>query len=112
LCDEDGSNLSGGEKQRISIARALLRRTPVLIIDEGTSALDTQTSYEIENMILKLDNVTRIVITHKFNPGILKGYDQIIVMNNGVIAESVNYDELIARGELFYSMVKIFNEAV
>lgn len=61
---ENGSNLSGGQKQRIAVARALIRNKPILILDEGTSAIDMQTAYDIENHLLKIEGLTIITITH------------------------------------------------
>ena len=61
---ENGSNLSGGQKQRIAVARALIRNKPILILDEGTSAIDMQTAYDIENRLLKMEDLTLITITH------------------------------------------------
>ena len=63
---ENGSNLSGGQKQRIAVARALIRNKPILILDEGTSAIDMQTAYDIENRLLKMEDLTLITITHPF----------------------------------------------
>lgn len=93
--------LSGGEKQRISIARCLIRKPNILIMDEGTSALDTQTSYDVESSILKLDDVTKIVITHKLNRELLKQYDNIIVMSDGKIDAIGSYDVLMKQNGYF-----------
>lgn len=104
---EGGKNLSGGEKQRVSIARCLIRETPIIIMDEATAALDNKTSYEIENAILNLDKLTRIIVTHKFNEEIMKKYDEIIVLKNGEIYEKGTFDELMAQREYFYSLYNI-----
>ncbi len=69
---ENGSNLSGGEKQRVSIARALIKNTPIILLDEATAALDAETSFEIENSLLDIDGLTSLVVTHKLNPELLK----------------------------------------
>jgi len=82
MCGIGGSNLSGGEKQRIALARALIRKTPILIIDEGTSALDKKIAEEIEKTILNLDSLTRIVITHKTDSCIMQEFDNIIDLGN------------------------------
>lgn len=82
---ENGQNLSGGQRQRIAVARALIRRTPILIIDEGTSAVDRQTAYEIERNILNQKNLTILVITHHMNKELEKYYDQIFLLENGKI---------------------------
>lgn len=106
-CGENGSNLSGGEKQRLSIARALICHTPILLVDEATSALDTKTSHEIEQEILNINELTRIVITHKLDKSLLKNYDEIIVLKNGEVIERGSYDELINKQDYFYSYVNI-----
>ncbi len=69
---ENGSNLSGGEKQRVSIARALIKNTPIILLDEATTSLDAETSFEIENSLLDIDGLTSLVVTHKLNPELLK----------------------------------------
>ena len=106
-CGEGGRNLSGGEKQRVSIARALLKNSKILLIDEATSALDNATSKEIMDSILSLDGITRLVITHKIEKEQLKSFDEIIVLNNGMIVESGSFDELIENREFFYSLYNV-----
>lgn len=64
LCGENGSALSGGEKQRVSIARSLLKKSSVLLADEATAALDVETAHQVACDILDLDGITRIVVTH------------------------------------------------
>lgn len=107
LCGENGNNLSGGEKQRLSIARGLLRGTPILLMDEITSALDNKTAYEIESAILNLGDFTRIVVTHKLNENVIRSYDEILVLKNGKIIESGNFDALINAHGYFYSLYNI-----
>lgn len=75
LCGENGSGLSGGECQRISIARSLIRKTPVLLVDEATAALDKETSFRIFGTLLSLDKLTRIIVTHDLDENLLKKYD-------------------------------------
>ena len=106
LCGENGSNLSGGQKQRLSIARALIRKTPILLLDEATSSLDNQVTTEIENSILKIQNLTALVVTHKLNELILKKYDRILFMKDGGIVEDGSFDELMDRKGEFYKMFK------
>lgn len=84
-CGENGCNLSGGEKQRISIARALLCKSSILLMDEATSALDNTTASAIESNLLRMKDILRIVITHKVNPELLKQYDQVLLLENGQI---------------------------
>ena len=106
LCGENGSNLSGGQKQRVSIARALIRKTPILLLDEATSSLDNQVTTEIENSILKIQDLTALVVTHKLNELILKKYDRILFMKDGGIIEDGSFDELMDRKGEFYKMFK------
>ncbi|WP_415329968.1 ABC transporter ATP-binding protein [Clostridium perfringens] len=79
---ENAKNISGGEAQRISIARALIKKTPILILDEATSALDKETSYAIEKQILNLKGVTCIIVTHKLRSEEFKNYDGVIKICN------------------------------
>ena len=101
---EGGNLLSGGEKQRISIARALITKTPILMLDEATASLDSKTSYEIENTILDIKDKTVIIITHKLNESILKKYDGIIVLKDGCLIENGTFEELINNKGYFYSL--------
>jgi ABC-type multidrug transport system fused ATPase/permease subunit len=106
-CGENGINLSGGEKQRISIARSLIRKTSILLMDEATSALDIETSKNIENAILNIDGLTRIVVTHRLDKDILKLYDIIMVMQDGQIKEVGSFNELIQKQLFFYNMLNM-----
>lgn len=107
LCGENGSGLSGGEKQRISIARSLLKKSQVLLVDEATAALDAQTAYQVSNSILELNNMTRIVVTHLLDGMLLKKYDCILAIKNGRIEESGSFDDLIERKGYFYSLYTV-----
>lgn len=111
LCGENGIHFSGGEKQRISIARALLRKSPILLMDEATSALDNQTARDIECMLSEMQNITRIAITHRLDESILSGYDEIVLMCNGKIEEHGTYHELMEAKKGFYalSMLSSYN---
>ena len=104
LCGENGANLSGGQKQRLSIARALIRKTPILLLDEATSSLDNQVTTEIKNSILKIRDLTTLVVTHKLNETLLKKYDRILFMKDGVIVEDGSFDDLIYREGEFYKL--------
>lgn len=107
LCGENGSGLSGGEKQRISIARSLLKKSSVLLVDEATAALDTETALRVSGSILALPDVTSIVVTHSLEESLLRQYDGIIALKNGTIVESGTFDELIGKKGYFYSLFTI-----
>lgn len=107
LCGENGSNLSGGQKQRLSIARALIRKTPILLLDEATSSLDNQVTTEIESSILDIQNLTVLVVTHKLNENILKKYDRILFMKDGVIVEDGSFCDLMDRRGEFYKLFEL-----
>ncbi|HRV73863.1 MAG TPA: ABC transporter ATP-binding protein [Eubacteriales bacterium] len=107
LCGENGCGLSGGEKQRISIARSLLRGTPVLMVDEATAALDAETAFKVSDSILKLNSLTRIVVTHALEEALLRRYDGIIALKNGVVVEQGTFDSLMAKKGYFYSLFTV-----
>lgn len=99
--------LSGGEKQRIAIARALLRQSSILLADEATAALDVQTAHEITQDILSLTGITRVVVTHRLEASLLECYDEIFVLKDGRIAETGTFAELVQRGGYFSAMYKL-----
>lgn len=101
IAGENGANLSGGQKQRIAVARALIRHKPFLILDEGTSAVDMQTAYDIETRLLKLKGLTLVTITHNMNADIFKMYDEIIYMEDGRISEQGSFQELMEANKRF-----------
>lgn len=107
---ENGSNLSGGQKQRIAVARALIRNKPILILDEGTSAIDMQTAYDIENHLLKIEGFTIITITHNLKKELLELYDNIIYMENGEIIERGTFEELTSVPSRFLKYLTIKKE--
>ena len=107
LCGENGSGLSGGEKQRISIARSLLKHASVLLADEATAALDAQTAHQVTDDILSLSGVTRIVVTHTLEQAALRRYDGILVLKDGRIAESGSFDDLMAQKGYFYALYTV-----
>jgi len=107
LCGENGSGLSGGEKQRISIARSLLKKSQVLLVDEATAALDTQTAFQVSNAILDLEGLTRIVVTHALDENLLSRYDCVLTLKNGYIAESGTFRELMEQKGYFYSLFTV-----
>ena len=106
-CGENGSNLSGGERQRLSIARALIRKTPILLLDEATSSLDNKVTTEIENSILEIQDLTVLVVTHKLNKSMLKKYNRILFMKNGVIVEDGSFSDLMVRRGEFYKLFEL-----
>jgi ATP-binding cassette subfamily B protein len=101
---ERGFRFSGGEKQRIAIARTILRNPPVLVLDEATSALDVQTERAVELALEQLaEGRTTIVIAHRLST--VRGADQIIVLDRGEIAERGTHSELLALGGRYAEMV-------
>ncbi len=90
---EYGTSLSGGEMQRVSIARALVKDSSFIVMDEATSSLDIKTARAIENTLLSLDQ-TVLVITHRIDESILKKYDEIFLLQGGTIAEKGNYSDI------------------
>lgn len=106
-CGENGNKLSGGEKQRISIARALLKDTQLFLMDEATSALDAETAQTVLHQILSLTELTRIIITHNLKKSDLIKFDQIVVLKDGQIVEKGTYQQLMAKKDYFYSLCTI-----
>ncbi|UVC11442.1 ABC transporter ATP-binding protein/permease [Rhizobium sp. TH2] len=100
---ERGLKLSGGEKQRVAIARTILKSPPILILDEATSALDTRTEQEIQTALDEVSrNRTTLVIAHRLSTVV--NADEIIVLKDGLIAERGKHGELLAEGGLYASM--------
>lgn len=109
-CGEGGIHLSGGEKQRISIARSLLRKSQVLLVDEATSALDAETADSVTNAILDIDGLTRLIVTHKLDEKVLNRFDGIVVMKNGHVEEEGTFGELMEQKGYFYSLYQVSRE--
>ena len=108
IVGERGVRLSGGQKQRISIARSLLCESPVLILDEATSAVDTETEQEIQDAIQKIaGSCTLIVIAHRLST--VKRADSIIVLEDGEVKEQGSHEELLAKNGIYKHLVEIQN---
>lgn len=104
-------DLSGGEKQRISIARALLRDPKILILDEATAAMDTQTERNIQSALDKLtENRTTVIIAHRLST--LRNADKLIAIENGKVAESGTAAELMKQKGVYYKLYKLQAEAL
>lgn len=95
IVGERGVKLSGRQRQRIAIARAILKNAPILVLDEATSSLDSHTEQEVQesiNTMLDIENVTIIAIAHRLST--IKYMDRIIVMDKGKIVEDGTFKEL------------------
>src|SRR5206468_855940 len=100
---ERGLKLSGGEKQRVAIARTILKGPPILLLDEATSALDSHTERDIQDALDRVaKNRTSLVIAHRLST--IVGADEIIVLDQGVIAERGTHHELLAHRGLYPGM--------
>lgn len=105
---ENGKNFSGGELQRIALARLFLRKKTMAFLDEITSGLDNATAYEIEKRLLDED-MTVVNITHRYNKALMQKYDEIIVMDAGKIVERGSLYELMEKEGKFYELYNILS---
>src|SRR4029450_10442754 len=104
MVGERGYRFSGGEKQRMAIARTILRNPPVLVLDEATSSLDTQTERLVQEALERLsEGRTTIAIAHRLST--VRDADQIVVLDRGRVVEIGTYDELLDRGGRFAELV-------
>nr|XP_019965617.1 PREDICTED: ATP-binding cassette sub-family B member 6, mitochondrial-like [Paralichthys olivaceus] len=100
---ERGLKLSGGEKQRVAIARTILKEPQIILLDEATSSLDTQTERNIQASLAKVcTNRTTIVVAHRLST--IVAADQILVLHNGHVAERGRHEELLLQGGLYAAM--------
>jgi ABC-type transport system involved in Fe-S cluster assembly fused permease/ATPase subunit len=107
---ERGLKLSGGEKQRVAIARTILKNPRILILDEATSALDTRTEKEIQNALERISrNRTTLIIAHRLSTVV--DADEIIVLDQGMVAERGTHQVLLAKGGLYANMWRHQHEA-
>ena len=108
---EGGATLSGGEKQRISIARAILKDAPIVILDEATSSIDPENERELQHAISELTkNKTLLMIAHRLNT--VRGADQILVLEDGRSVQSGKHQELIQQEGLYRRFVEIREKAI
>lgn len=106
LVGERGVKLSGGQRQRLSIARALLKNAPILVLDEATSAVDTETERAVqENLDQFTSGRTAIIIAHRLST--IRYADRILVLKNGDITEQGSHDELIAKGGVYADLWRL-----
>ena len=97
---EDGGNLSAGQKQLLCIARVMLRRPPILILDEATSSIDTRTEVLVQDAFEELmRGRTSFIVAHRLST--IKNADRILVMRAGSIVESGTHDELLEKGGFY-----------
>ena len=110
LIGEGGATLSGGEKQRISIARAMLKDAPIVIFDEATANIDPENEDKLKAAIEELTkNKTIIMIAHRLST--IRNADQILVLNNGKIEQQGNHEELMKQGGLYKTLISMRNKA-
>uniref|UniRef100_UPI00374FCB9C ATP-binding cassette domain-containing protein n=1 Tax=uncultured Robinsoniella sp. TaxID=904190 RepID=UPI00374FCB9C len=103
LVGEDGGSFSQGERQLITIARAILADAQILVLDEATSSVDTRTEQKIRKAVLKLtQNRTSFIIAHRLST--IRDSDVILLLKDGEIAEMGNHAELLSRKGLYYEM--------
>ena len=110
LITENGKNISGGEAQRIGLARCLAMGSRFMIFDEIAASLDNQNALEVEKTVLSLENVGMLTITHRIYEENMRRYDKIFLLRDGKIAEQGTWEELIGRKGAFYQLAAAFQE--
>ena len=107
MISEGGENLSVGQRQLICLARALLKRSKVLVMDEATSSVDTKTDAQVQETIrrefIEKNGATVITIAHRLN--VVLGYDRIVVLDDGEVVECVSPDELLRKPQGYLRML-------
>ena len=105
MIGENGVRLSGGEKQRLSIARAFLKKSKIILLDEATSSLDSETEEKIQKALDKLTlNKTTVVIAHRLST--ILNSDKIYVMDKGIVMDSGNHEELLTKSDTYKNYYK------
>jgi ABC-type multidrug transport system fused ATPase/permease subunit len=104
---DEGRNISSGEQRRIEIARSLLRSSKVLVFDEVVSTLDIETAYDVERLALDLKEQTIIFVSHNFSGKLIREYDEILVIEDGVLLNHGPYEELVRECDYFRRICEI-----
>lgn len=110
LNSQDAQLLSGGEKQMLAIVRMLAAQTPIMIMDEPCSAMDKVTAEAFNDILLSLENQTIILVTHNLSPSHLKAFDEVLIMKNGKLEKSGNYEQVLS-SELYPSLKHVQSES-
>ena len=101
IIGEDGFDISSGEQRRLEIARSLISSAKLMVFDEIVSTLDIETAYDIEKMALDFTDKTIIFISHNFSGKLIREYDEILVMKDGILNAHGSYDELLKNSDYF-----------
>ena len=104
IISDNQNDFSGGEKQRLAIARALLKGKKIFILDEATSALDYKNYLIVEEILFRIKGSTVISVTHRYDKKVLKNYDKIYVLKEGGLVEEGNFNHLISNKGYFSTL--------